>query len=106
MNKITQIYYNQTKKLIDIIKYPIITDKTTKLIEENQYCFAVTHQASKKEIKKAIEYIFNVNIIKINTLIVKNKTKRVGKFIGHKAKYKKAIIKLHPQDNINLFPEN
>ena len=106
MNNLKNLKYNQAKKTIDIIKYPIITDKTTKLIEENQYCFAVTYQASKKDIKQAIENVFNVSVIKINTLTIKNKKKRLGKFIGKKAKYKKAIVKLCAQDNINLFPDN
>lgn len=98
--------YKQAKHIIDIIKYPIITDKTTKLIEENQYCFAVNYKASKQEIKQAVEYIFNVKVIKVNTLTIKNKTKKTGKFLGYKTKYKKAIVKLSEQDNINLFPEN
>ena len=102
----TILEFNQAKDIIDIIKYPIITDKTTKLIEENQYCFAVNYKASKKDIKEAIKYIFNVEVIKVNTLTVKNKTKRLGKFIGNKAKYKKAIVKLSEKDNIILFPEN
>nr|WCH56162.1 ribosomal protein L23 [Calliblepharis sp.] len=94
-----------TKK-IDIIKYPIITDKSTQLLEENQYSFAVDKQANKKEIKQAIEYIFDVKIKQINTCNKHAKKKRIGKFIGKKAKYKKAIITLHNNYNINLFPEN
>ena len=92
--------------LLDLIKYPIITDKTTKLIEENQYSFAVDRRASKTDIKKAIEYIFNVNVKHINTCNSPNKKKRVGKFIGKKANYKKAFITLHEGYNITLFSEN
>nr|YP_009296355.1 ribosomal protein L23 [Sebdenia flabellata]AOM65290.1 ribosomal protein L23 [Sebdenia flabellata] len=97
---------NIERRLIDLVKYPIITDKTTKLIEENQYCFAVDPQANKLNIKQAIEYIFNVNVEKVNTLNIKAKKRKLGKFIGKRSKYKKAIVKLHETDNINLFPEN
>lgn len=106
MTKKFEIDNNKERELIDIIKYPIITDKTTKLIEENQYCFAVNNKASKPKIKQAIEYVFNVNVKKINTLNIKNKKRRVGKFIGKKAGYKKAIVKLHDTYSIDLFPEN
>nr|YP_008144850.1 50S ribosomal protein L23 [Grateloupia taiwanensis]AGO19883.1 50S ribosomal protein L23 [Grateloupia taiwanensis] len=94
------------RKLIDLVKYPIITDKTTKLIEENQYCFAVDNKASKLDIKAAIEYIFNVRVQKINTMKGITKKRRIGKFFGKKTSYKKAIIKLHEDDNIELFPDS
>lgn len=97
--------HKNKRELIDIILYPIITDKTTRIIEDNQYCFSVQYTSSKPDIKKAIEYIFEVKIKRINTLNIKNKTKRVGKFIGKKAKYKKVIVKLYDQYSINLFPD-
>lgn len=98
-----------TKKNIDIlnlIKYPIITDKTSRQIEDNIYCFAVDRRANKKLIKNAIEYIFDVKVKKINTLNQPPKKKRVGKFIGYVTKNKKAIIQLHQQYKINLFNDN
>nr|YP_009295946.1 ribosomal protein L23 [Schimmelmannia schousboei]AOM64881.1 ribosomal protein L23 [Schimmelmannia schousboei] len=94
------------RKLVDLVKYPIITDKTTKLIEDNQYCFVVEKQANKIHIKQAIEYIFNVRIKKINTLNKPPKKRRIGKFIGKKANHKKAIVKLYDKYTINLFSEN
>nr|YP_009511709.1 ribosomal protein L23 [Melanthalia intermedia]AXI97586.1 ribosomal protein L23 [Melanthalia intermedia] len=94
------------KTLIDIIKYPILTDKTTRLIEENRYCFAVEVKANKPQIKEAIEKLFDVHIKKIGTLYVKKKSKRVGKYIGKKSEYKKAIIKLRDNERIKLFSEN
>lgn len=89
--------------LIDIVKYPIITDKTTKDIENNVYCFQVDKNSNKSEIKKAIENIFNVKIEKINTTISPPKTKRVGKLKGKVKRHKKAIIKLENSYTINLF---
>nr|YP_010726366.1 ribosomal protein L23 [Hypnea brasiliensis]WCH55368.1 ribosomal protein L23 [Hypnea brasiliensis]WDY84841.1 ribosomal protein L23 [Hypnea brasiliensis] len=91
---------------IDIIKYPIITDKSTQLLEENQYSFAVDNKADKTDIKTIIEYTFNVKVKNINTCNIHPKKKRVGKFIGYKKRYKKAIITLKNNYSINLFPEN
>nr|QVY58426.1 50S ribosomal protein L23 [Kappaphycus striatus] len=93
-------------RLLSLIKKPIITDKSTKLLEENQYTFAVDRKTNKIKIKEAIEYIFNVKVEKINTCNIPTKTKRIGKFIGKKAKYKKAIITLNAKDSINLFPDS
>nr|ARW68747.1 ribosomal protein L23 [Palisada sp.] len=89
--------------LIDIIKYPIITDKTTKNIDSNVYCFQVDIKSNKKDIKIAIESIFNVKVDKINTNVSPPKYKTVGKFKGKLKKYKKAIVKLKDSYTINLF---
>nr|YP_009497995.1 ribosomal protein L23 [Gracilaria changii]ART65258.1 ribosomal protein L23 [Gracilaria changii] len=91
------------KDVTDIIKYPILTDKTTQILEDSRYSFAVEIKAKKLEIKQAIEQLFHVKVKKINTLIIKPKKKRVGKYIGYKNKYKKAIVKLHDRYEINLF---
>lgn len=91
---------------IDIVKYPLITDKATRLLEKNQYSFIVDPSADKISIKKSIEYLFNVNVIKINTCHLPKKQKRVGKFIGWKSHYKKAIVTLAEGNTINLFAEN
>ena len=90
----------------DIIKYPIITDKATRLLENNQYSFVVNPTSSKPTIKIAIEYLFNVKVIKINTCQLPKKKKRVGKYIGWKSHYKKAIVTLAEGNTINLFAEN
>lgn len=92
--------------LIDIIKYPLITDKATRLLENNQYTFIVNPSSDKIQIKSAIENLFNVKVIKINTCHIPKKTKRVGKFIGWKSHYKKAIVTLAEGNTINLFAEN
>lgn len=92
--------------LLDLIKYPIITDKTTKLLEDNQYSFAVNRKANKLEIKEAIEYLFNVKVKKVNTCNTPHKKRTVGKFIGYKPNYKKAIVTLNDNHTINLFSEN
>jgi large subunit ribosomal protein L23 len=89
-----------------IIKYPIITDKATRILENNQYSFIVDRYSDKITIKAAIEYLFNVKVIKVNTCRLPRKQKRVGKYIGWKPQYKKAIVSLAEGDVINLFTEN
>lgn len=88
---------------IDLIKYPIFTEKTIRLQEQNQYTFAVNINANKIEIKKAIEELFGADVILVNTIKLPLKKKRVGKFVGTKAKYKKAIVKFGPETSIDFF---
>lgn len=89
-----------------IIKYPIITDKATRLLQTNQYSFIVDRDSDKLTIKAAIEYLFNVKVIKINTCHLPRKKKRIGKYLGWKPQYKKAIVTLSEGDVINLFTES
>ena len=96
---------DQKRKLFSIIQHPIITDKTTKLLEKNQYCFKVDHRANKLAIKQAIEFIFNVKVIRINTCHEPRKKRKVGRFYGYKKHYKKAIITLSNNNSINLFSD-
>ena len=90
----------------NIIKYPLITDKATRLLENNQYSFIVDRYSNKIIIKDTIEYLFNVKVIKVNTCRLPRKKKRVGKYMGWKPQYKKAIVSLAEGDTINLFTEN
>lgn len=96
--------FNQ-KPLLDIVKYPILTEKTIRLIEQNQYSFAVDPKANKTTVKLAIEQLFDVRVISVNTSLQPLRKRRVGKFIGKKARYKRAIVKLAPEDSITLFEE-
>ena len=91
---------------VEIIKYPIITEKATRLLENNQYSFVVDRYSDKSSIKAAIEYFFTVQVIKINTCRLPRKKKRVGKYIGWKPQYKKAIVTLSEGDVINLFTDS
>jgi large subunit ribosomal protein L23 len=93
------------KDLLDIVKYPILTEKTIRLIEQNQYSFAVDSNAEKTAIKSAVELLFDVKVISVNTSLLPLKKRRVGKFIGKKARYKRAIVKLASEDSISLFEE-
>jgi large subunit ribosomal protein L23 len=89
-----------------IIKYPIVTDKAARLLENNQYSFIVDRYSNKPTIKATIEDLFQVKVIKINTCRLPRKKKRIGKYIGWKPQYKKAIVRLAEGDVINLFTEN
>jgi len=93
-----------TDSSINIIKYPIITDKATRLLANNQYSFIVDPKSDKPTIKAAIEYLFDVKVIKINTAHLPKKKKRVGQYVGWKS-HKKAIVTLSEGDTINLFAE-
>jgi large subunit ribosomal protein L23 len=99
------VNYNFLQSKIDLIKYPIITEKSASLFEKNQYTFIVDKSINKIEIKKLIEFLFNVKVIKVNTCLLPEKKKRLGKYIGYSRVEKKAIIKLAPENKINLFPD-
>ena len=88
----------------EIIKGPIITEKSNDLLEkENKYTFKVALEANKVEIKQAIEEIFNVKVVDIATIKVLPKHRRVGKYEGYRSAYKKAICKLADGQKIDAF---
>ena len=95
----------QEKEFLSIIKKPILTDKTTKLLEKNQYCFEVNQKVNKTRVKHAIEYIFNVKVIKINTCHKPHKKRKVGRFQGYRTHHKKAVVTLSKNDTIHLFSD-
>ena len=86
----------------DIIFAPVITEKSEKMKEQGKYAFKVDAKATKPQIKKAIESIFNVKVEKINTLNSHPKKKTVGKYTGMTNKYKKAIVKLAKGNTISF----
>ena len=86
----------------DIIKAPIITEKSSNLAANNVITFSVDVRANKTQIKQAIEKIFNVKVENVNTVNVKPKKKRVGRYVGKTNKVKKAIVKLKEGTSIEL----
>lgn len=90
--------------ITDIIKYPILTEKTYQQMQQNVYTFAVDKRATKFDIKRAVEFIFQVKVESINTFNVPKKPKRVGRYHGFVAGYKKAIIKL-AEGSIQILPD-
>ncbi len=94
-----------SRDLADLIRRPIVTEKATRLLEENKYTFEVIPQATKPEIKAAIQELFNVKVVGVNTLRPPRQQRRVGKFMGYRPQYKRAIVTLAPGDSITLYPE-
>lgn len=88
-----------------IIKSPLITEQNNRLREMNKYVFEVDIGANKQQIKKAVETLFKVNVVSVNTLIVKGKKKRVGRYVGFKSDWKKAIIRIAAGQTIDKFGE-
>ncbi|WP_096186214.1 50S ribosomal protein L23 [Evansella halocellulosilytica] len=80
----------------DIIKRPIITERTADLMAEQKYTFDVDPRANKTEIKNAVEEIFGVTVSNVNTMNYKGKFKRFGRYTGYTRKRKKAIVQLTP----------
>jgi large subunit ribosomal protein L23 len=93
------------RRLPDIIRRPLINEKATRLLEDNQYTFDVMPDANKTEIKAAIETLFSVKVKGVNTHTPPAKARRVGKFAGKRAQYKRAIVTLVEGDKITLFPD-
>ena len=91
------------RDLLGIVKYPILTEKTIRLIEQNQYSFAIDPKADKTAVKYAVEQLFDVKVISVNTSLLPLRKRRVGKFIGTKARYKRAIVELAPENSITLI---
>ena len=87
----------------DVIKAPIITEKSSDLAQNNNtMVFSVDVKANKTQIKQAVEKLFNVKVEKVNTVNVKPKKKRVGRYVGKTNKVKKAIVKLSEGSSIEL----
>ncbi|OEU52593.1 MAG: 50S ribosomal protein L23 [Desulfobacterales bacterium C00003060] len=88
----------------EIVKRPMITEKSTIQKEtNNQFSFEVDRKANRVEIRHAIERIFNVRVVKVRTMQVKGKVKRVGRVLGKRRDWKKAIVTLAGGENIEFF---
>ena len=87
---------------LDKIVSPNVTEKSTSLSEFNKVVFKVSKNANKKSIKKSIEKIFKVNVVKVNTVNIRGKVKMVRNKKAHKSGYKKAIITLKKGQSIDL----
>ena len=86
----------------DIIVRPIITERSMAGLENKKYTFEVDRDSNKIEIARAVEELFNVKGLKVNTMNVKGRAKRVGAHAGYKSDWKKAIVTLKDGDKIVL----
>ena len=78
----------------DIIRKPVITEKTMTAMAENKYTFIVQINANKSQIKRAVEEVFGVKVANVQTIRTMGKTKRMGVHVGKRSDYKKAIVTL------------
>nr|YP_010185358.1 ribosomal protein L23 [Ishige okamurae]QVJ99702.1 ribosomal protein L23 [Ishige okamurae] len=88
---------------MSLIKYPLTTDKANRFLEKNQYTFLVDCHLAKPDIKKTLEFLFDVKITKVNTSILSRKRRRVGRYVGLLPLYKKVIITLPKDSQINYY---
>jgi len=89
----------------EVIKYPILTEKTYKQMSEGVYTFAVDRRTNKVEVKKTVEFIFGVKVGKVNIFNVPKKATKLGRSHGFTNAYKKAIVYL-TEGQINIFPDD
>lgn len=87
----------------EVIIRPIISEHSYDMMEQNTYTFEVAKESNKVEIAQAIEAIFNVKVVKVNTLNVKPKPKRVRYQLGKTRSWKKAMVTLKEGDSIEMF---
>ena len=90
------------ERLYDIVVCPIITEKATMMSEYNTHVFKVSMDASKPEIKSAVEQLFKVKVKSVNTILTKGKTKRFRGKIGVRSDYKKAMVTLEAGQKIDM----
>jgi large subunit ribosomal protein L23 len=90
------------EELYDVIRAPLVTEKSTMVSESNQVVFKVAMSATKPDIKEAVERLFNVKVLAVNTLIRKGKIKRFRGVKGQQSDFKKAIVTLEEGQTIDI----
>ena len=92
------------KDLSKVIRRPLVTEQGAVMRElHNQYYFEVNPAANKMEIRQAVEHFFGVKVIQVRTMNYRGKVKRMGRFSGTRADWKKAVVTLGEGDSIDLF---
>ncbi len=91
------------RTIYDVIKRPIMTEKSMLAAENGKFTFEVDKKANKTEIKHAVEKIFKVEVVNVNTINTASKTKRVGRHSGETGTTKKAIVELVKGQKIKVF---
>ena len=90
--------------LHSVIVKPLVTEKSTENLErDGAYSFVVGKEANKVEIARAIESLFNVKVVDVRTMQYRGKERRMGRFVGRRAAWKKAVVKLRAGDTIEIF---
>jgi len=92
------------KNLREVIRRPLITERATQLQESGgKYSFEVDRRANKIDVKRAVESMFDVQVVKVNTISVHGKVKRLGRFVGRRSDWKKAVVTLVDGQSIDFF---
>lgn len=91
------------RDLRDVILRPVISEKSYEMLDENKYTFIVDPRANKTHIRQAVEKIFDVKVLSVNTINRKGKRKRRGLIVGKRPDTKRAIVTVAPGDRIELF---
>jgi large subunit ribosomal protein L23 len=92
------------RSIYDVIRRPIISEKSTALAEVgNRYAFEVASQANKQEIRDAVQRLFSVKVRKVHTMVMHGKVKRVGRFETKRSNWKKALVTLADGQKIDFF---
>jgi large subunit ribosomal protein L23 len=103
MNRYSPVNFQPSKeRIFELIRRPLVTEKTTLMSEHNQVTFEVPLDANKHEIKTAVQELFKVKVTAVNTLRQKGKTKRFRGQPGRRSDYKKAVVTLAEGDSIDV----
>ncbi|MFH1485321.1 MAG: 50S ribosomal protein L23 [Chloroflexota bacterium] len=89
--------------ILEVLRRPIVTEKTTALQTQNKYAFEVKRAANKRQIKEAVERAFNVTVEAVNVMTVHGRMRRIGRHQGMTPTWKKAIVTLKEGQKIELF---
>jgi len=89
--------------LYEVLRRPLITEKSTTLQAQGKYAFEVAREATKHQIQQAVEKAFKVSVSAVNVMTVPGKTRRMGRRVTSTPSWKKAIVTLKPGDKIELF---
>jgi len=93
----------QQARLMQVIRAPVISEKSTFVADKmNQFIFRVASDATKPEIKAAVEFMFKVEVLSVSVVNVRGKSKRFGEFVGRRNHWKKAYVSLKPGQEINF----
>ncbi len=87
----------------EVLRRPVITEKSTMLQAQHKYVFEVALAANKAQIKEAVEKAFDVRVRSINVMKVHGKTRRIGRHLGQQPDWKKAVVTVRPADKIEFF---
>ena len=88
----------------DVVKRPLVTEKSERnRADARQFAFEIHRDATKIQVKQAVEKLFNVHVLAVRTAVIRGKNKRVGRSIGQRASWKKAIITLKEGEKIELY---